>query len=319
MEGALWQHSDHNLTCTLSSLLLAATGVIVAVPSAAQAAPPRPWPVIVFEGTPDQGSQVVIAGAFGNRQRQLTSGPNTGDLPRWAPSGKRILYLRGTPSGRSDVMVMGAYGRNKHQLLSGRNRFIADMAWAPGGGRVALVMSQPAAGYSDVFIYTLRTRQLTRLHANSVPDRDPASVDWSPDGKTIAFSAVDYTEDGNDFEDHDLYLIRPNGTGLRQITNTSTRDEYNPRFSPNGQQLAYKHASSTDGWSIVIADADGANPQRLRTGGGHAQQATWSPNGRHLLVHKFDRRGADVIWRVAADGSTRRFITHGREASWRPR
>jgi hypothetical protein len=39
--------------------------------------------------------------------------------------------------------------------------------------------SRRTASFTDVFIYSLRTRQFTRLHANSVADRDPASVDWS--------------------------------------------------------------------------------------------------------------------------------------------
>ena len=57
--------------------------------------------------------------------------------------------------------------------------------------------SRRTASFTDVFICSLRIRQLTRLHANSVADRDPPSGDWSRGGRTIAFSAVAYTEDGN--------------------------------------------------------------------------------------------------------------------------
>ena len=225
---------ESQLTRTLSALLLAATGIIVIVPGPAQAAArPGPRPVIVFEGAPEQGAQVVGADANGNRQRRLTSGPHMGEMPRWGPFGRRILYLRSTTDGRRDLMVMGPRGRDKHHLLYGRDRFITDMAWGPRGGRVALVMSpRRTANFADIYMFSLETRKLTRLHVNSFPSRDPASLDWSRDGKTIAFSAVDYTEDDDDFEDHDLYLIRPDGTGLRQITNTSPLDELNPRFSP---------------------------------------------------------------------------------------
>ena len=50
----------------------------------------------------------------------------------------------------------------------------------------------------DLFIYTPRTDSLTRLHVNAPPDqgrdpdRDPMSVDWSHDGRRIAFSAAHY-------------------------------------------------------------------------------------------------------------------------------
>ncbi len=307
------------LTSTLSSLIFATTGVIVAVPSAAQAAQPRPWPVVVFEGSPETGSQVVVAGAYGNRQRRLTSGPSVAMQPRWSPSGKRILYLRQKPNGRVDLMVMGAYGRNKHQVMSGKNRHISDMAWGPGGGRVALVMSpHPTADFADVVVYSLRTRKLTNLHADHFPDRDPTTLDWSRDGKTIAFAAIDRTED-DAADDSDLYLIRPNGTGMRQITNTNPRGEGFPRLSPNGRQLAYTTASGSDTDSIMIAAADGTNPRRLRTGPDAAYIASWSPRGRQLLVEKDDRQGSKVIWRMNANGSHRRYLTHGRNAHWRPR
>lgn len=304
------------LTRISTALVLASTGAIVAVPGAA-AAPPKPRPRIVFEGTPDQGSQIVVSHPNGTRQRRLTSGPNLAEQPRWSPFGKRILYLRRTPSERFDLMVMGAGGRHKHQILSGRNRGIIDMAWGPAGRSVALVMTPGAANFSDVYIYSLRTRKLTRLHVNR-PDRDPASVDWVRGGQTIAFSAVDYTEDGDDFEDHDLYLVRPNGTGLKQLTNTDIRDEWNPRFSPDGQQLAYSMATIAGAESVFIASADGTSPRRLRAGG-DAHQASWSANGRRLLVQKYDRQGSDVIWSMALDGSDRRYVSHGRNADWRPR
>jgi len=160
------------VTRTWLVLLLAATGVVVAVPGAA-AGPPKPSPRIAFEGTPNQGSQVVVSRPDGTRQRRFTSAPNTAELPRWSPFGTRILYLRRTPNDQFDQMVMGARGRHKHQLLSGRNRDIIDMAWGAGGRRVALTMQRAADAVSDVFIYSLRTRKLTKLHASSDPDRDP--------------------------------------------------------------------------------------------------------------------------------------------------
>ena len=306
------------LTRTFAALLLAATGVIVAAPGAAAA--PKPRSRIAFEAASDQGQQVVVSSPYGTRQRRLTSGPNSAEQPRWSPLGTRILYLRRTPEDQFDLMVMGARGRHKHQLLSGRGRFIIDMAWGPGGGRIALAMSRDTDKGSDVFIYSLRTRKLTRLHARSDPDRDVTSVDWSPDGRTIAFSAVDYTEDGNDLEDNDLYLIRPNGHGLRRLTHTITRDEWRPSWSPDGRHLAYALGSPVCAGAVMIASADGSNPRRLRAGCSlTSARAAWSPNGRRLLVERYDRRGIEMIWSMALNGADRRFVTHGRNADWRPR
>ena len=170
-----------------TAVTLAAT-VIVSTPEAAHSAPRKPAPRIVFEGPAPGGTgQVFVTNARGTWQRRLTFGPNSAMEPRWSPFGRRILYLRRPPNDEHfpDLMVMGARGRHKQQLLAGGHRnFISDMAWAPGGRRLALVMSRSGAA-DDVYIFDMRTRHLTRLHANSVPDRYPATLDWSPDGSMI--------------------------------------------------------------------------------------------------------------------------------------
>src|SRR6201999_2242714 len=102
-------------------------------------------------------------------------------IPRWGPFGRKILYLHGRYA--DDVWLMDADGTHNHRLHDFKNtRNIHDMAWAPGGRRIALVMDATGVGTAyDEFIYTPRTGTLRRLHVNSV-DRFPRFVDWSPDG-----------------------------------------------------------------------------------------------------------------------------------------
>jgi Tol biopolymer transport system component len=116
-----------------------------------------------------------------------------------------------------------------------------------------------------------------------------------------------------------MYRIRPDGTGLQQITNTDLRDELHPRFAPNGRRFVYATFSSTGAKcsSVVIAASDGTNPRRVRVGC-NADRATWSPRGRRLLVEKFDQQTEGTIWSMALDGSHRHFLTQGIDASWRP-
>jgi Tol biopolymer transport system component len=89
--------------------------------------------------------------------------------------------------------------------------------WSPGGGRSAF----SARGR----IFSIRTsgRGLRRLSANQPGHSDPA---WSPDGRYIAFSRGG------------LYLMRPDGSGLRQIV------EARETTSTDGQLLE---------WEVVAA------------------------------------------------------------------
>jgi Tol biopolymer transport system component len=271
----------------------------------------------VLERELASGPQIFVRNISGTRQHRLTFGPDAAEMPRWGPFGHRILYLRRPPDDAHlpDLMVMGARGRHKHQLVAGGSTsFIYDMAWSPSGRRIVLARTL-GNSFSDLFIYTLATDTLTRMRVNSEPDRDPVTVDWAPDGR-IFFSAVDYTQAADNFQDHDLYVVRPNGSGLTQLTDTSLRDELVPRVSPDGQQLVYADRSSAC-WSVRIADTDATNSVRLPTGCS-AFQVSWSPIGNRVLLQRFNGRGNFGIRIMARDGTHHRFLTKGQNADWRP-
>lgn len=88
----------------------------------------------------------------------------------------------------------------------------------------------------------------------------------------------------------DLFLMRPDGSERRNITNTPDFEEGGPRFSPDGAQLLYRRFAkgtiiSHDLWGfqgdLMIADADGSNPVQI---GGDREfpWASWSPDGKQI-------------------------------------
>jgi Tol biopolymer transport system component len=88
----------------------------------------------------------------------------------------------------------------------------------------------------------------------------------------------------------DLFLMRPDGSERRNITNTADYEEGGPRFSPDGKQLLYRrYAKGTvinhDLWGfqgdLMIAGPDGSNPVQI---GGDREfpWASWSPDGRQI-------------------------------------
>jgi Tol biopolymer transport system component len=97
----------------------------------------------------------------------------------------------------------------------------------------------------------------------------------------IAFSA----ETGQG--DWDLYLMRPDGSDRRKLTDTRAHNEAGARFSPDGRKLRYFRMAKTDEmdnntygtYDLVIANADGSQPEVL---GRDFPWATWSPDGKQL-------------------------------------
>ena len=198
-------------------------------------------------------------------------------------------------------------------------------------------------------------RKLTDTSADASPndedwneDRAPA---WSPDGTQIAFGR------GNEPDNvGDLYLIKPDGSGLANIT-PSLFDEYSyndPTWSPNGRQLLSVEGNSIVGvgsctnyelgdgghpdWSpngtrlvfssgtyptqeILVMSADGSNRQNLTDGGGDNLDPVWSPDGTKIAFAS-NRTGSYEIYVMNATGSGVTRLTNNaiedREPAWSP-
>lgn len=105
---------------------------------------------------------------------------------------------------------------------------------------------------------------------------------WSPRGDRIAFT-------GFETGDFEIYTIRPDGTGLRQLTNTHGNDAH-PVWSPDGRWIAF--LSSRVGWKdemvrpwhwaqsygeIFVMRADGTDVRQLTDNQWEEGVIGWAP------------------------------------------
>jgi hypothetical protein len=88
----------------------------------------------------------------------------------------------------------------------------------------------------------------------------------------------------------DLYLMRPDGSEMRNITNTADTHEFFARFSSDGKKIMYRrlrrakdidHDSVGAQGELVVAGSDGSNPVALGKYG-EFPWATWSPDTREI-------------------------------------
>ncbi len=103
------------------------------------------------------------------------------------------------------------------------------------------------------------------------------SVDPSPDGQWLAFDTLPPGED--------LYLVRADGSGLRQLTRDEHRDRI-PRWSPDGRLLLFysNRSGRYEAWAVP---PDGSRVEQLtRSTGQVPTYCIWSPDGRRLACSR---------------------------------
>ncbi len=83
-----------------------------------------------------------------------------------------------------------------------------------------------------------------------------------------------------------------------------------PRFSPDGEKVAYEWAGSTDdNWDIYVkALGIGAEPLRLTEDPASDRSPVWSPDGRHIAFVRESEDGAAIHTVPSLGGQERRLI-----------
>jgi DNA-binding CsgD family transcriptional regulator len=160
----------------------------------------------------------------------------------WSSDGERILFV-GSDGLTSMEVATGAVT----PLLDGN---VQDAVWSPDERRIAFVRDQRLGvldldtGANETIAPELQAIYLPNIYGNG-------HLAWSPDGEWIAFghwTLEDPVTQGRS----DLYIVRPDGSDLRRLTNSSRAKRY-LAFSPDGKYLAYVH-SADNGDNLGIVD-----------------------------------------------------------------
>lgn len=192
------------------------------------------------------------------------------------------------------------------------NALAAD--WTPRGDR--LVYVRAIRGLNERLEIWLANADLSGDRA-LVPGLPGVGVDpeWSPDGRFVVFSL--FPEGRGPGRDADLYVVRADGTELRQVT-TIPGVEQEPSFSPDGSRLLFVHVAPGEGLragepTVRSVDLEGGSLRDHTRGNVAAtlSNTTFSPDGRSILFT------SDRVLLVPTDGGAVRAI--GPELSTQPR
>jgi len=132
---------------------------------------------------------------------------------------------------------------------------------------------------------------------------------WSPDGAHIAFTSFRHGHPG------EIYVMRPDGTGQRDLTNNPAYDDLSA-WSPDAKKIAF--TSNRDGNDeIYTMNANGSNQRRLTRSGSADYSPSWSPDGRKIAFWS-TRDGNGEIYVMNADGSNQTRLTNNPASDYSP-
>jgi len=100
-----------------------------------------------------------------------------------------------------------------------------------------------------------------------------------------------------------IYSARPNGSGLRKLTDQEPRDAMSSDVAPDGSRTAFD-SDATGAPQVWLMDAAGGHERRLTDSPGYAVDPAWAPDGRTLAFESDfgDFPAKAGIWIAATDG-----------------
>lgn len=252
-----------------------------------------------FASATEVGDVFVVRPGVGSRRVARRLGAADDGLV-WADSGRRIAFF-GRDRGRLSAYVVRPDGARLRRVA----RRVADapdplpgrgLAWSPDGWKLAIVASR--SGRYRLVVADLRTGRLRTLRGGR---GRPSDLDWSPEGRRIAFRTQLPGERA---------VVRTIDTRSGRVGRVHTGYAI-PIWSPDGRSLALAEKHRL----LVVR---GHGPARLvATHAPLSNAPVWSPDSRRLVFVSLRQ----LVVAEAGRRQTRRLLResrafHVRTAAW---
>jgi TolB protein len=252
-----------------------------------------------------------------------------------SPDGRRVLFASSREG--CDIWVMETDGTGLARLTGNEegDGCNAWPRWSPDGEMIAFATNREGrssgstSGLYDVYVMNADGSDPRNI---SQPLGDGLGsnvyvVGWSPAGEVV-FD----TDSGSAPWWRRVYVVRPDGTGLRLLFGNET--DHSPAWSPDGSKIAF--IREADGQRrLFVMNADGSDVRRLTdhagddhlsTGSGGFSSAyldvsPWSPDGEFIAFQRYHSPPAwGSIHIVRPDGTDLRWLTNfsGDFNGWSP-
>lgn len=253
--------------------------------------------------------------------------PHTGEPFAWSPGSSRLAYVTAMPGPEpdtgSDPLVITRYlykpatGEGPGRFSDNRRLqiFMVDLVtrspqaltdapyhhhsldWSRKGDELLFASNQGPTSdrvfNDDIFAFNIPRRSTRRLTDTPSAEYDPV---WSPDGASVAMRATTRprTSSETTMEDTHVWVMKPDGTGRRDIGAALDNRQGAPRWSADGRWLYF-----------TVQERGDVRLYRVGTGpGAAAPEPVAPPPGEHGVVGAWSlARNGTVAYALTTPGS----------------
>jgi Tol biopolymer transport system component len=214
----------------------------------------------------------------------VTDGATTDINPVWSPDGK-YLYFSSNRGGSMNIWRVAI------DEQSGATLAAPEAVTTIGAATSALYLSLSRDGRHLAYVAQEDVRNLRKADfdpVNGKTSSEPVAItrgstqlwfpDVSPDGEWLTACSRG--------QNRHVFVLRTDGTDLRDLTDDSYRNDGWPRWSPDGKRIVFTSRRSGD-YELWLINRDGSGLQRLtQSSGGH--YSAWSKDGSMIAysIHK---------------------------------
>ncbi len=245
-----------------------------------------------------QNSDVWAIELETERSFQLTRGPKRDDSPQWSPSENKLAFISDRKD-RAAIWLISPDGGEAEQVTKFEKLAVESFQWLPDGSGFVFVAADPDTDEQEKdkkdkrdTIVVDEELKYARLYRFRLGDEEPELLteadvhvtrfDLSPDGAAAVFAATQ-TPKADDRKTADLKLLDLGSKAVTDLVRQPGPDTA-PRFSPDGQWVAFSSASGVDD---PVANS---LLYRIRSTGGTPE----------VLTPRFDEHaGTDLRWAAA--------------------
>ncbi len=199
--------------------------------------------------------------------------------PVWSPDGKYLYFAseRGGSMNFWRVAIDEETGKvtGNVEPFTTPSTYSGNLSFARDGKTFTYAQETTSSNLFQA-AFDEKTEKINQDPLELIPgrkiDRNPSV---SPDGEWIAF-------DGIRDKQEDLFVIKRDGTDLRQLTNDIYKDRA-PRWSPDGANLIFytNRSGKYESWTIK---PDGSDLRQITSDATKVGQLSfWSPDGKRIL------------------------------------